>query len=85
MGLQVLKSEVLSELRILISIAKFLFYMGFLLIVISILKIVRFVSQSTFEDVELSEEIDFVVVFSDVDDLILFGKYAILQITIESS
>ena len=59
--------------------------MGFLLIVISILKIVRFVSQSTFEDVELSEEIDFVVVFSDVDDLILFGKYAILQITIESS
>ena len=85
MGLQVLRSEVLSELRILISIAKFLFYMGFLLIVISILKIVRFVSQSTFEDVELSEEIDFVVVFSDVDDLILFGKYAILQITIESS
>ena len=59
--------------------------MGFLLTVISILKIVRFVSQSTFEDVELSEEIDFVVVFSDVDDLILFGKYAILQITIESS
>ena len=73
---KVLKSEVVSELRTLISIAEFLFFMGFLLVIISILKIRRFICQSTFEDVKLSERIYFADKFSDVYDLIRFTKYS---------